>query len=107
QESIVVPPASRTSGASSSPKDSTPRATSLALTVVLGSRPLAVPERLDDLAVPHSHEIHSPVVLGARDPPADDGAVDLELDRGVAGQSLPAGEAFVVLRPDGAGGGSG
>ena len=36
QESIVVPPASRTSGASSSPNDSMPKATSLTLTVVIG-----------------------------------------------------------------------
>jgi hypothetical protein len=33
----VVPPASRTSGASSSPNDSMPKAISLALTVVIGS----------------------------------------------------------------------
>src|SRR5262249_21730293 len=36
-ESIVVPPASRTRGASSSPNDSMPKAISLALTVVIGS----------------------------------------------------------------------
>src|SRR6266511_320418 len=41
QDSIVVAPASRTSGASWSPKDSMPRATPLALTVVIGSSPSA------------------------------------------------------------------
>ena len=68
--------------------------------------PLAVPEGLDDLPVPDAHEVHAPVVLGAGDPPADDGAVavdvdvlDRELDGGVGGQPLPAGEAFVVARP--------
>src|SRR5918995_7328983 len=83
-----------------------PRATPLASTVGIGSGPLAVPERLDDLPVPNAHEVHAPVVLGASDPPADDGAItvdvdvlDRELDCGVGGQPLPAGEAFVVARP--------
>lgn len=70
-------------------------------------RPLAVPERFDDLSVPYPHEVHASVVLGAADSPADDSPVtvdvdvfDLEPDRGVGDQPLPAGEAFVVSGPD-------
>jgi hypothetical protein len=41
QESIVVPPARRMSGAPSSPNDSVPRTTSLALMVVIGRSALS------------------------------------------------------------------
>src|SRR5262245_56884584 len=83
------------------PKDSIPRATRLASTVIIGSGSLAVPEGLDDLPVSDAHEVHAAVVLGAGDPPADDGplaidvdVLDREFDGGVGGQSLPAGKAF-------------
>src|SRR5262245_7243875 len=68
--------------------------------------PLAVPERLDDLAVAHTHQVDAPVVLGTGDPPADHRAVavdvdvlDLELDRGVRRQTLPTGEALLIAAP--------
>ena len=45
--------------------------------------------------LPRAHEVHAPVVLGAGDPPADDGPVavavdvlDRELDDGVTGAPL-------------------
>ena len=55
------------------------------------------------------HEIHAPIILGAGDPPTDDGSVavdvdvlDREPDGGVGGQSLSAREAFVVAGPSAA-----
>src|SRR5262245_9589986 len=111
-----VPSASRTSGAPSSPNDSTPRAISLALTVVIGRsalqggdnrRGLGVAGGLDDLAVDHPHDVNATDrVVGAGTPdvaPADErplvagmDVLDLEVAGRVGDEGLPRAERRVI-----------
>jgi hypothetical protein len=69
--------------------------------------PFAVAERLDDLAVADTHEVHAAEgCLVGVEPPTDDGAIavhvdvlDFETDVRLTDEPLPPGEALVVASP--------
>src|SRR3990170_4127159 len=112
-------------GAPSSPKESNPRATSLALTVVIGRsavqggdnrRGLRVAGGLDDLAVDDPHDVHAtdrvvragtPYVAPADERPLLAGVdvLDLEVAGGVVDERLPRAERSVIALVAGAVGG--